>query len=56
MTTELDKAMAKLASQGVTVSTRLADPTKDTPMRRIRDAAVRAGVEETADSMTGETP
>lgn len=45
MTTELDRIMAKLAADGVTVTTRLAPgvPETDRPATRIRDAARRAG-------------
>lgn len=46
MSAELDKIMAKLAAQGVTIETKLASgvPETDRPATRIRDAARRAGI------------
>jgi len=39
----LDELMADMAAQGITVSTKLADPSRNTPARRIHEAAQRAG-------------
>jgi hypothetical protein len=44
---ELDRLMAKMAAQGITVGTTLAAgvPESDRPATRIRDAARRAGID-----------
>lgn len=44
MSNALDREMAKLAALGITVSTKLANPNRDTPMRRIGEAAEHAGI------------
>lgn len=44
MSASIDKIIAELKADGITISTRLVNPSVDSPFRRIGEAAQRAGI------------